>query len=1542
MKVHKFLKWTTIRGNKKPRAQKQTPHLNHNSPSRKPTSLLHNQSLPVEIFSLTHHFCSSSRFGDMEYLSEPDSDPDTGGSLIDGRDVVEGDLIALTSGEGVNETVEDLCSDTSGSNVENEDDDNSAGEKGQNVIVTPRTYQLEMLEESLKRNVIVAMDTGSGKTHVAVLRMLAELERMKPDKIIWFLAPTVALCTQHHEYLELNISSVLIKLLIGADGVDRWTEQRQWDAILKDVKIVVSPYQVLLDALTHGFVRMGRLSLIIVDEAHNCVNKAPGAKIMKSFYHPYKSTSSLPHILGLSASPVMRSSPQSLSDIEETLDAICCTPKIHQADLRLRVKLPLLSIIYYTPEPNIIMTKTVASLRNVVQNLNIFEDPYVLTLKRTDSDKSQRELAKVLRSFKTYSQTQLKSIMKTSNEIILVELGPWAADYYISAVVTRYLKAMSAKDTFSVEDLPAAENLYIAKALSQVEISPSLLSGTDKISNKVEKLLEIIVQQKPPYSAIIFVQERATVSVLAHLLSQHPLTKERFRIGTMVGTSSHSNRTDQIGELVDIKQQKDTLSNFKRGKIDILIATNVLEEGIDVRACNLVICFSKPANLKSFIQRRGRARQQDSKLILLDASGDKVINWHELEQNMREEYEKEMRELQHIYEIETADEQSEDDRILRIESTGAQLDLDSALAHLYHFCSVLTTKDFVDLRPDFIYSSNSGSKYVSAKVVLPGSVSQILRVHRSRRSWLSEKSAAKDAAFEAYLALYKGGLVNDNLLPLMVHDKVIDELTSKPVDTRASFLEVKERFNPWIDIARAWQEAEHHAGAVRTSVISFNGMKLELCLPIEPPAIPPLKLYWDSDTEFLVDFSNDIEIGTSENMLAQALNDTNLLLSDRGRKVHIQPRRTVVQFILLQDAGSLSSDCVPVDPNGNIIDTGLIREVGKLESPYVFQKWLLSKPPINQVKNPYPDYSDAPEDIPHLAVVKVSRRADFLHKVQNEKPSSSSKQFSSVLPASRCVQDVMSAQLSQFGMMIPSITHHIEVQLVVDRLSRTILRDLEISDRSLIQTALTHASYSLDSNYQRLEFLGDSILKLCTSVQLVAEHLDWHEGYLSAKKDRIVSNSRSSRAAAELGLDEYIMTKKFTGAKWRPMYVEDLVITEQKTREMSSKILSDVVEALIGACMVDGGIPKALKSLQLFFPELDWLPLETRRLSLYHQAPSNLHLPITLHPVEHILGYTFTRKSLLIEAMTHPSYTSGAQSLERLEFLGDSILDNIIVTAMWAHPVPLSHFHMHLLRSALVNADFLAFLCMEMSIHQNVTHLTSEETNHHIYKTHSRRRVSLVNFLRHSSVSFSIYQKEALARHAELREQILEVIYTGDRFPWALLSRLDARKFFSDMIESLLGAVWIDSGSMDVCTQLLERMGVLKYMRRILREGVRIMHPKEELGIVADAENVRYVLRQEKMRGDVAETDTNVDGDGDGDVRKEYRCTVFVGGEKIVEVGDGVRKEEIQARAAEEAVRILKERGDAGKGEKRKRGDGQRVSVRGGGKIEEEDKIDLD
>jgi len=179
-----------------------------------------------------------------------------------------------------------------------------------------RSYQQEMLEASLKRNVIVAMDTGSGKTHIAVFRILAELERSEPSKLVWFITPKVALSVQQHAVLADSLPGHLIKTLLGSDGVDKWTDQRLWDTTLTNVRVVVGTPAVLADALAHGFVKMSQLALLVFDEAHNCIGNSPMNRIMRDFYHPNKARRQpVPHILGLSASPVMSAKAKTLDQL---------------------------------------------------------------------------------------------------------------------------------------------------------------------------------------------------------------------------------------------------------------------------------------------------------------------------------------------------------------------------------------------------------------------------------------------------------------------------------------------------------------------------------------------------------------------------------------------------------------------------------------------------------------------------------------------------------------------------------------------------------------------------------------------------------------------------------------------------------------------------------------------------------------------------------------------------------------------------------------------------------------------------------------------------------------------------------------------------------------------------------------------------------------------------------------------------------------------------------------------------------------------------
>jgi len=112
--------------------------------------------------------------------------------------------------------------------------------------------------------------------------------------------------------------------------------------------------------------------------------------------------------------------------------------------------------------------------------------------------------------------------------------------------------------------------------------------------------------------------------------------------------SNNAARSYTIAELLDLKAQSQTLVEFRARKKNLIVATDVLEEGIDITACNLVICFDPPPNLKSFIQRRGRARQEKSQFAMMfpvNEGVDKITHWCSLEEALIREYQNDQRRL---------------------------------------------------------------------------------------------------------------------------------------------------------------------------------------------------------------------------------------------------------------------------------------------------------------------------------------------------------------------------------------------------------------------------------------------------------------------------------------------------------------------------------------------------------------------------------------------------------------------------------------------------------------------------------------------------------------------------------------------------------------------------------------------------------------------------------------------------------------------------------------------------------------------------------
>ena len=469
----------------------------------------------------------------------------------------------------------------------------------------------------------------------------------------------------------------------------------------------------------------------------------------------------------------------------------------------------------------------------------------------------------------------------------------------------------------------------------------------------------------------------------------------------------------------------------------------------------------------------------------------------------------------------------------------------------------------------------------------------------------------------------------------------------------------------------------------------------------------------------------------------------------------------------------------------------------------------------------------------------------------------------------------------------------------------------------------------------------------------MADHLLWHEGYLSHAKDHIVSNGRLALAAQETGLDKYILTSPFTGKKWQPLYNTDLLSAQPPPqRELSTKTLADVVEALIGAAFLDGGFPKALSCLRIFLPEIDWLPLTQRSETLLSVVPasnpSSSH-PQNLRNLESILSHTFAHPLLLVEAITHPSHLSipPTPSYQRLEYLGDALLDYLVTRAIWSHTTSsaLTVPRMHLLRTAAVNASFLAFCALAHTLTLPIATLTQcltpcrkrdRDQIHPVSLSNSTTALSLPLFLRHAPIpALASALRATRTRFDLLHPTIRTALDDNQDYPWRALAAFAPEKLVSDMVESVLGAVYIDTnGDLAVCELVVREFGILGWVEQALNGGGNLLHPKQEVGLMAGQERVKYAvwIEEEKVkkgsdRGSEVADDAGPCGkpDEEGEDKRgeedlvlgkgRYRCRISVG-EREVCIAQGWNRVEVETAAAEEAVRILGE-------EKKGRGEGE-------------------
>jgi ERCC4-related helicase len=364
--------------------------------------------------------------------------------------------------------------------------------------------------------------------------------------------------------------------------------------------------------------------------------------------------------------------------IERNLCATARTPKLHRAELMRYVHRPLLRRLDHPVE---VVTGAhsmlLLYLENAFATYDLMADPYVLELQRQrqEGHDISTQSQKVVLSGKTYCKDQLKTLLAKA-KAMAEELGVSPMEWYVHQCILAFEKSvrMSSSQLF---DLSFNEKEHLLRILQQIPypVAPSnSIISLANISRKVELLVQLLIteaKETPNFTGLIFVEQRVWVAALAEILSVHPQTKELFSVGTFVGTSQSTKRKANIATFAEPKNQQTTLDDFRAGKTNLILATSVLEEGIDVSSCNLVVCFERPKNLKSFVQRRGRARKQESKywIFVPEVGGGRPPeSWESLEEEMKAAYLDDMRQVHLAEEKELEEEVGH--RSYRVPTTG--------------------------------------------------------------------------------------------------------------------------------------------------------------------------------------------------------------------------------------------------------------------------------------------------------------------------------------------------------------------------------------------------------------------------------------------------------------------------------------------------------------------------------------------------------------------------------------------------------------------------------------------------------------------------------------------------------------------------------------------------------------------------------------------------------------------------------------------------------------------------------------------------------
>lgn len=462
--------------------------------------------------------------------------------------------------------------------------------------VEARAYQIRSLRSALTSSSLMVMPTGFGKTAVEWM-MMAEYLKHDNGKIL-LIAPTTGLVEQQQRMARemINLDDEKISRYTGETAPAKrpqiWTES----------KIIMATSQVIRNDAQSGAINLSDVSLLIVDEAHHATGKHAYAQVGDLYLE------SNPDAIVLAATASPGSNEKNILEVAKRLgierldvsrreEPLLEPYSVELDNTPIRVDLPdeLTTLIYPLQEHQNEEVKR-------LQRLGFLAPTQHLTSKIIDAAQKNASIAIQRRDPRGYDAARRISDLRRMHLLIdlLKTQGMKSASSYLQRAEEDGRSGDRGTNRFV--SLGPVHNFRIA-ARDLPELHP-----------KVEEIYSLVTQQlesKPKSKILIFTEFRDTVENLVGNLS----SIENASVDKFIGQSSRGKRKG-----MNQKQQLEQLRRFRSGEINVLVATSVGEEGLDVPSADLVLLYEPVPSAIRAIQRRGRtARQSDGTVKTLIA-----------------------------------------------------------------------------------------------------------------------------------------------------------------------------------------------------------------------------------------------------------------------------------------------------------------------------------------------------------------------------------------------------------------------------------------------------------------------------------------------------------------------------------------------------------------------------------------------------------------------------------------------------------------------------------------------------------------------------------------------------------------------------------------------------------------------------------------------------------------------------------------------------------------------------------------------------------